>query len=85
MLEQPCIFSPIKKQDSNLGDGPHGHLGGVLGGVERLSNVTGIDDCLVSKRELCLGIPVMGMVQVHEQIFVGEGEGGRHAEQIRAG
>jgi len=85
MLEQACFLCPIEKHTSNPGDRPHDHLGGVLGGVERLSNVAGVDDCLVSNQEPRLSISVLGMVQVHEQIFVGDGEGGGHAEPKGAG
>jgi len=59
--------------------------GESFGGVERLSNVAGVDDCLVSNQEPRLSISVLGMVQVHEQIFVGDGEGGGHAEPKGAG
>ena len=87
MLEQAHFLCPTEKQNSDLGDRPHDHLGGVLGGVERLGNVTGVDDCLVSNREPCpySVAKVLDLVQVHEQIFVADGEGGRHAEPIGAG
>jgi len=88
MLEQAHFLCPIEKQNSDLRDRPHDHLGGALHGVERLGNVTGVNDCLVSNREprpYSIKKAALGLVHVHEQIFVADGEAGGHAEPIRAG
>lgn len=88
MLEHALFLCPIEKQNSDLRDRPRGHLGGVLRGVERLSDVAGVDDYLVSDREPgphSVAEAVLRLVQVHEQIFVGDAEGGRHGEPFGVG
>lgn len=81
MLEQADILCLIDKQNSNLGDRPHHHIRGVLGGVKRLGNVAGIDDCLIGNREPRLPYSI----QVHEQILVGDGEGSGLGELVWTG
>jgi len=86
MLDQAHLC-PIEKQNSDLGDGPHDHLGGVLRGVECLGNIAGIDDCLVSDREptpSAIVVVLVDLFQVHEQSFPGS-EGGDHAESLGIG